>query len=228
MWECRGFADLLPLDVEVDQVLGDLDTATDVQPEEARAIAHAVPRRQTEFLTTRECARRALLRLGFAPQAIPIGAHREPIWPTGVVGSLTHSADLRAATVAASSLYRSLGIDAEANVPLPQSTFELIANPCEVSDVESLGSAWPRVAWDRLLFSAKEAVFKAWFPATGCWLDFSECTLSINAETSTFTARLHLDNDPRAQFGIEIIRGRWGVSRSHLLTAVSLPALPGQ
>ena len=32
----------------------------------------------------------------------------------------------------------------------------------------------PNISWDRLTFSAKESVYKAWFPTYGKWLDFTD------------------------------------------------------
>lgn len=120
-------------------------------------------------------------------------------------------------------MYRSIGIDAEPNAHLPEDTVELVASDSDFSLLAAFTSTWPAVAWDRLVFSAKESIFKAWFPLTGHWLDFGECSLSIDAAAATFAGRLHLAGDPRSQFGIETIEGRWGVSGSRLLTAVALP-----
>lgn len=222
MWECRGFADLLPATVEVEQVVGDSVAATDAWPEEAQTIVHALTSRRAEFATTRACARRALQRLGFPPAPIPVGVDREPVWPPAVVGSLTHGAGLRAAAVAPVALCRSTGIDVEPNARLPQDALSLVATEFEVQTLRSLASTWPTVAWDRLLFSAKEAVFKAWFPITGNWLDFTDCTLSIDVEAATFHGRLHLEGDPRSRFDIEAVDGRWGIEEERLLTAVAL------
>lgn len=223
MWKCRGFADLLPSIVKAKQTIGDASTDAQPWPQEAGAVKHAIAQRQSEFITTRDCAREALQELGYAPGPILMGRYGEPVWPRGVVGSLTHGANLRAAAVALATSYRSIGIDVETNTYLPANTLELAANTSEISAVALLGSAWPAIAWDRLLFSAKEAIFKAWFPLTGQWLDFGECTLSIDVANATFTGRLHLEDDPMSQFGIESIEGRWGVGDSRLLTAVALP-----
>jgi 4'-phosphopantetheinyl transferase EntD len=69
-------------------------------PAEVAVISRAVEKRRREFQTVRHCARRALDELGLPPAAIPPGGHREPLWPPGVVGSLTHCTGYRAAAVA--------------------------------------------------------------------------------------------------------------------------------
>lgn len=223
MREIESFADLLPLYAEVVQVLGELGDVPHEWPEEAASVAHAVQRRQAEFATTRECARRALQRLGYLPRGIPVGAHREPIWPPGVVGSLTHGAGLSAAAVAPKSACRSVGIDVEHNRALPAGALALAAAAPERSALASLASSGLIIAWDRLLFSAKEAIFKAWFPITGTWLDFTECTVSIDAPAARFRGVLHTERDTHSEYGITAIEGRWGLMGSRLLTAVAMP-----
>jgi 4'-phosphopantetheinyl transferase EntD len=68
-------------------------------PEEA-AISRAVEKRRRDFRTVRHCSRRALRELGVPPTAVAPGERRKPVWPPGVVGSLTHCTGYRAAAVA--------------------------------------------------------------------------------------------------------------------------------
>ncbi|PAK93548.1 4'-phosphopantetheinyl transferase family protein [Brevibacterium casei] len=222
MQECTGFSGLLPSAVEVVQINGDGGRPLPAWSEEVACVEGAVPRRQIEFVTTRECARRALQRLGLPPGPIPVGTHREPVWPPGIVGSLTHGANLHAAAVALKRQYRAVGIDVEPNTSLPKGTLDLIASTAERLALASLETSWPTVAWDRLLFSAKEAMFKAWFPLTGQWLDYQERVLSIDPVTGTFTGCLPLDSEARSRFRISSIDGRWGISEDRVLTAVAL------
>jgi 4'-phosphopantetheinyl transferase EntD len=69
-------------------------------PKEQAVITWAVEKRRREFRTVRLCARRALRELNLAPVAVLSGEHREPLWPPGVVGSMTHCTGYRAAAVA--------------------------------------------------------------------------------------------------------------------------------
>jgi 4'-phosphopantetheinyl transferase EntD len=69
-------------------------------PEEAMQLDGAVDSRLREFATGRSCARQALAGLGLAPAPILRGAKREPLWPAGIVGSITHCRGYRAAAVA--------------------------------------------------------------------------------------------------------------------------------
>lgn len=187
----------------------------ELYPEELALIASAVPRRRAEFATARVCARRALAQLGIAPQPILRGETREPLWPQGVVGSLTHCAGLRAAAVARATDFRSIGIDAEPDAPLPDGILERVSVPAERAQL-ALGD---RPHMDRLLFSAKESVYKAWFPLAQRWLGFCDAQIALNAD-GTFDARL-LVSGPVESFG-----GRWLARDGLLLTAIAVPCAP--
>ncbi|GFZ97100.1 hypothetical protein GCM10011359_28120 [Nesterenkonia alkaliphila] len=125
--------------------------------------------------------------------------------------------------MALKSACRSVGIDVEYNKALPADTLEFVAGAAERSALALLGASEPLIAWDRLLFSAKEAIFKAWFPITGTWLDFTECTVRIDAPRGRFRGVLHPEGDTHWEFGIMSIEGRWGLMGSRLLTAVVVP-----
>lgn len=97
-------------------------------PEEIHSLDNVVDRRRIEFATGRYCAKKAISLLGVTPIAIVIGDGREPVWPSGIVGSITHCSGYCAAVVAKSSQVLSSGIDAEENLPLPEGVWELIAS----------------------------------------------------------------------------------------------------
>ena len=142
--------------------------------EERAAIAVSVPRRREEFTIGRSCARRALQTLGQPPCPILPGFHREPIWPAGFVGSITHCSGYCAAAVAREIV--TVGIDAELDEPLPSGVLEQVAAPVELEWLRSHLNGG--ICWDRLLFSAKESVFKAWFPLAQRWLGFEDARIT--------------------------------------------------
>jgi 4'-phosphopantetheinyl transferase EntD len=197
---------------------GDLPDAAPLGPE-AAAVAGAVPVRRREFATGRECARQALAGLGVPPVPIPRGERGQPMWPPGVTGSITHCAGYRAAAVAPAARAAALGIDAEPDESLPSGVLDLVCLPAEREALSALAAVRPELSWERLLFSAKESVYKAWYPLTGRWLDFTEAMLTIDADGGTFAARL-LVPGPLPGF-----TGRWLAGAGLLLTAVVVPAL---
>lgn len=216
---------LVPPTVEAVECFGDLDDGASLFAEELRHVATAVPSRQREFATVRHCARTALRRLGVAPASLLPGRRRAPSWPAGVVGSMTHCTGYRAAAVARTGDVLALGIDAEPNRPLPgDRLLERVAAVRERAQLAELQSLRAGVCWDRLLFSAKESVFKAWYPLTGLELRFSETAVGFDAREAVFTAHLLVPGP--AVDGHRSLRlcGRWHADDDLLLTAVAIEA----
>lgn len=201
--------ELVPATVTAVATRADLNT--ELFAEEVRALGTAVDGRRREFETGRACARRALGRIGLPAVAVASGTRGEPLWPADVVGSITHCARYRACAVARTRDVRSLGIDAEPHAPLPAGVLATIAS---ADERRALAAHEAGVCWDRVLFSAKEAVFKAWYPLTGRGLEFEDAELRIDPVGETFTARLLVDG-PVAQ-----LRGRWVVRDGLVATAV--------
>jgi 4'-phosphopantetheinyl transferase EntD len=185
-------------------------------PDEAAAVAGAVPERRREFATVRHCARRALRQLEVPAVPILPDRDRAPRWPLGVVGSMTHCAGYRAAAVARSGELAGLGIDAEPHAPLPDEALEHVLRDEERARLRSLAGASAGLHWDRIVFCAKEAVYKAWFPLTRRWLDFADVTTTLHSD-GTFQARL---NVPAPRF--EDFSGRWVVGRGLVVAATSV------
>ncbi len=192
-------------------------------PEEHAAVGRAVEKRRREFVTARACARAALAQLGLPPSPIVNGERGEPRWPEGVVGSITHCAGYRACALARASEFAGVGIDAEPNAPLPEGVLEEIARPEERPLLTQLARAQPTVHWDRVLFCAKETVYKVWFPLARCWLGFEEATLTIDPAGGTFRARL-LAPWPDSEANLPVVlEGRWAVRDGLALAAIALP-----
>ncbi len=175
-------------------------------PEERAPVAHAVDKRRREFVTGRACARLSLQRLGIAPIAIPSGERGEPLWPTGVVGSITHCRGYCASAVANADDVLTIGIDAEVDQPLPEGVLGDIAFGRELT---MLADRRAGVCLDTLLFSAKEAVYKAWFPLTHRWLGFEDVELTIDVRDATFRARLLVSGPVVDGMRLSEFRGRW-------------------
>ncbi len=192
--------------------------------EERPAVANAVAKRRREFATGRECARRALERIGRPAVAIPVGEGGAPQWLPGVVGSIAHCAGYRAAAVAEDTELAAIGIDAEPHAPLADGVLDICALPEEISHLRELAADTGDVHWDRLLFSAKESVYKAWFPLARRWLDFSQVTVSIEPAAQTFCARFLVAGPAVAGRKLTGCSGRWLVRDGLLLTATTVPA----
>jgi 4'-phosphopantetheinyl transferase EntD len=205
--------EILPPEVAAAEAFDDAAPAV-LFPAEEAAIARAVPKRRSEFATGRACARAALAKLGLPPSPIVPGPRGAPQWPAGVAGSITHCAGYRASAVAHLTDVAGIGLDAEPNAPLPDGVLERIAVAQERAWLPELAAAVPGVSWDRLLFCAKESVYKAWFGATGRHLAFAGVRVEL-AEAGRFAA--HVDSTAAR------IDGRWLVRDGLALTTVTVP-----
>jgi 4'-phosphopantetheinyl transferase EntD len=215
---------VLPPQVAAVESFGDISDAV-LFPEERAAIARAVESRRREFATARACARTALARLGQPAVAVLPGPRGAPQWPEGMVGSITHCAGYRAAAVALTRDVVSLGVDAEPDEALPDpGMLELIALEKERVRLGELAAWMPGICWDRLLFSAKESVYKTWFPLARCWLGFESADVRIDPEQGTFTAQLLVPGPLVHGSPLSVLRGRWVADHGLLATAVVLPA----
>jgi len=214
---------ILPAQVCAVESFGD-DPDAVLLPQEYGAISRAMESRRREFATARSCARTALARLGWPGVAVPRGADGAPQWPEGVVGSITHCAGYRAAAAALAGDVVSLGVDAEPNEPLPDhGMLELIALDQERARLSELAAARPGVCWDRLLFSAKESVYKTWFPLARCWLGFESADVSIDPRGGTFSARLLVPGPLANGSPLTRLNGRWLADQGFLVTTVVVP-----
>jgi 4'-phosphopantetheinyl transferase EntD len=211
--------ELLPPPVAAVEAFEDLAGA-ELFPEEQAVIGRAVEKRRREFTTARACARAALARLGQPPVAILPGERGAPGWPPGIVGSITHCAGYRAAAVAPAAAVLAIGLDAEPDGPLPDGVLGAVSLPAERDRLAGLARSAPGPNWDRMLFCAKETVYKAWFPLTGRWLGFEEADITLDPAAGTFTARLlvggpEIDGRELTAFG-----GRWLARRGLIVTAI--------
>jgi 4'-phosphopantetheinyl transferase EntD len=219
---------ILPAGVAAAEAFGDSPDVI-LFPEEEAVIAAAVDKRRREFATARGCARRALADLGIAPVPIVPGERGAPCWPRGIVGSITHCSGYRAAAVARASDVLTIGLDAEPDEALPSGVLEIVSLPGERERLYGLATAAPGTNWDRLLFSAKESVYKAWFPLARRWLGFDDADVTINLADGTFEVRLRLAATAVNGFPLAGFTGSWLARDGLLLTAiaVSAPIHPG-
>lgn len=213
---------LLPPSVAVHELRGYPEGLELFRSEEA-AVSRAVSKRRREFATVRCCARRALANLGLPPAPILPGQRGAPQWPAGVVGSMTHCPDYSAAAVVRARDVAAIGIDAEVDAPLPDGVLDLIALPDEAAVVRDLCRRRPEVHWDRLLFSIKESVYRAWFPLSRSWLDFDEARVTFHPCRQSFVVQLLGAGRAFSEAQLGSLGGHWACGGQILVSAVVLP-----
>lgn len=165
-------ADLVPDTVRVRQVGDPERWQESTLVAERTAVAAAVPKRRREHGHVRRLAREAMAELGVAPVPLLSGARNEPLWPTGVAGSLSHC-PYCAAAVARSADVLTLGIDVELAEPLDEPLVARVCTPAEIAAMEGDSRR------AKTLFSVKEAVYKAWFPIARRWLGFHDVEVTL-------------------------------------------------
>lgn len=187
----------------------------DLHPVEQQLVEKAVDRRKADFGDSRWCAHEAM-RHFIEDEPIMRGERGMPVFPEGVTGSLTHTDGFRAAIVGRSSRWRSLGIDAEPADSLPEGVFNAVARPEEQRRLRRLARTEGIEFLDKVLFSAKEATYKAWFPLTRRFLDFDQADIDIRPN-GTFTSYLLTRPVP-----VPFIEGRWAVRDGFVVTVAGV------
>jgi 4'-phosphopantetheinyl transferase EntD len=155
---------------------------SDLHPVELDSIERAVEKRRLEFAAGRVLARRALETFGLGQAAIPVGAKREPVWPEGIVGSISHTKGFCGVAVARASEVRGLGFDVERVPDVKLSLASHIATDDERDGVQRALGRSPAEAL-ALLFSAKEAFFKFQYPISRTWLGLLDARVTAQGRS---------------------------------------------
>lgn len=191
------------------------DTGQDlaIHPDEAALVARAVEKRRRDFALGRTCAHAALTVLEEADAVIGQAASGAPLWPPGVVGSITHTRGFAAALAGRGGDFRGLGLDAERTAGMRDELAPRLFGASEMALLSDLDAVGRRVM-ATLLFSAKESYYKVFHPLTGQRLDFHQ--VEIVPDGNGFTAR-----QPGA--GGWTMAGRFAVLDDLVVTAIGLP-----
>jgi len=167
--------------------------------EQKLANCYHNPLRRRHFILGRLCAKLCLAKLGLPPIPILKDDAGAPIWPDGVVGSISHSHSCCVAVAASSSQYTNVGVDIEYTKALQPDLWPIIFSSAELAFLASHSSASWRQNLAARMFTAKEAFYKCQFPITQCWIDFKEVEIHINGcdirfESATSAVRHLLPN----------------------------------
>lgn len=180
-----------------------------IECDQAKAMSD---HRRKTFRHGRHCARKALVRAGCEACALPVGDGRAPEWPTGYIGSISHTDSQALAAVASAEHLDALGVDLEERGILEESVVRLVCRADELPRLDRLGDAETAA---RLLFSAKEAVFKSLWPLVRRYIDFQEVALAFDLGRQNFrigqAPTLPVDLSRR-------LEGRFALTSDHVVT----------
>jgi 4'-phosphopantetheinyl transferase EntD len=153
---------------------------------------------------------------------ISVGSHREPIFPTGVIGSISHCDDFCAAVAArAGNVLVGLGLDVEVNRPIDGDVASLVMRPHERHTWES--AFWLNACPLTVAFSIKEAFFKAVFLECRRYLDFGDAWLmpALSDSDGDFSIAIMDPGLKNCLEGLRII-GRCAADAHHVYSVAAL------
>jgi enterobactin synthetase component D len=144
-------------------------------------IRNAVQKRQAEYFYGRICARCALANLGLREIVVGTGPARQPVWPVGIIGSITHTDRLAAAVTLQKGRHRGVGIDIEcySDDAALASVATIVLTSRELELLRHRGSELSESALLCLAFSAKESFYKAVYNVVQRFVDFSAIELDM-------------------------------------------------
>jgi 4'-phosphopantetheinyl transferase EntD len=200
------------------------DDGTSLHREEAEIAQSMGPARRREFAAGRACAQRAIAELGVPGGPVLRGVRRAPAFPHGVVGAITHTSGFCAAAVARADAFAGIGLDAERDEPLSERAAARICGKGELAALRALPGRTPEL-WAAVVFSAKETLYKAYFPLTGFFIGFRDAMISLFPEADDagrFEARLLRRDAPNAA-GQRRFAGRYASDGARVITGLAIP-----
>ena len=226
------FRPLLPKNVAVVECDPRTVATSELLPAERRALGEAVEKRVREYAAGRACARSALAELGCNPvPAILRHTDRSPIWPAEFVGSISHTASWGGAAVASRELFLGLGIDVEPASALKERLLDTICLDEERPKLREAEKIVP--AFSKVIFSAKEAAYKAQYALSQTYLPFSAMRIeyelaALSSDEAPIELRAIFKGDVAPFSAGQVLEG-WFCARHDLVaTAFAIPANTAQ
>lgn len=184
------FKNLFPFLTYSSQTLNQGDIGDSLFPEEAKVALNFTPKRLREFSIGRYCAREALRNAGIQDFPLLISTAGSPLWPKQYTGSIAHTKDCTAASVANMCFAKSIGIDIEELADFPMDIKADILRFDEVVEFQ-IYNLYPESIRLAIFFSIKEAVYKAYNPVYRKFLEFKDVSLRLNEAAGSYTASIH-------------------------------------
>lgn len=173
--------------------------------------------RKQEFQRGRVCAAEALNSLGeYNHYIVEVEDDRSPIWPRGVVGSISHCKKYSCSVAASSAELTAVGIDLESTVRVQDKLARMIQFDSDIQSDSRLSST----ELLSLIFSAKESLYKALYPQVKCYFGFEDAALTEVTE-SNFSIKLINDLSCDYKKGASF-KGNFLFFDEHVLTVIEI------
>ncbi len=194
--------------------------------EERESLRSQTETRLQEFTLGRLCARKALARLGIRRYPVGIGKYREPLWPQGISGSISHCGNYCSVAVSNDERIASVGIDIERHEPLEKDVTDMVCTKNEKLRLAAQLPPIPAYA-ETVIFSAKESVYKCLFPITKNFLEFSDVEITLAEGENEFSVKM-LRPEIRGLIEPFRLRGRFYCANGLIYTGLELekPGFP--
>ena len=192
--------------------------ATDITPKEREQLGDVCEKRFAEFCAGRNQARRLIAMINGTAQPLLIGDYRQPVWPSDIAGSISHSDHYCAVAVAPKDKVADLGIDVEALEPLDPQVVDLVLTDNEVKQTEN-SEDWVR----KLIFSIKESNYKCCYPQVRTYIDFKQCEVTLDLAGQCYQSEIRCTaaNDRDVHI---TVTGKWLVEADHIFSSAVLSA----
>ncbi len=197
------------------------DHLHELWPEERDAIARARDKRAREFATGRYLARCAMADLGVTAASIRRAEDRSPVWPEALLGSLTHAGDVAIAAVTQAGAVRGVGIDLEEADRVTEPLFGKLFTAAEREALALWERPPGRECLAAVMFSAKEAAYKAVYPQVGKFISFHEAEVDVDWPQRTLRVRYIGDHQPNRIMNHG--RGHFCFFEGYVLTVFVIP-----
>lgn len=210
----------LVLDAQIARFFTDSFVDADVLTSNERAIiANTVLKRQRDFSTGRYCAKKALEEFGLANVEILRGAGKEPLWPEGFVGSISHAAGLCGAVAGSVDYIKAIGLDIEKIGGVKKEMWDMICTPNEQELLNTV-FADEQDLYATLLFSVKESFYKLQYPITQTFLEFTDVEAEWDGQNFSLSVIKSDYNNPIDFSGLKIL---WTVYERQIVSLCYLP-----
>ncbi len=204
---------LLPVDTVVDISLGTPDSFV-LHPEEQALTRPMANKRLADFRASRYVASQALSQIGYNNFPVLINQHRGPVWPLGVVGSLSHCDGIALAVVNSESAVQSIGVDIESYSAMAPNLYRMI---CDEQELQHLQQFAQPGLMAKVIFSVKESIYKCLNPLLKQWIDFKDVSIELDPVARKYKAIPN--NKINAQLNIDSIYGEWLVESEYLYSS---------